>query len=157
MASYGTKHVKKCVVFWFIVPFKLAVLCLFVFTQSESESCSVASVSLPPHGLYSPWNSPGQNSGVGSLSLLLGIFPTQGSNPGLSHYRQILYQLTDKGSPTLSKKLNEKMCSSSYVKVMILTHCPRGKPSASLDSAWNSASLIPKAHRSFFSCGYRLH
>ena len=50
-----------------------------------------------------PWNSPGQNSGVGSLSLLLGIFPTQGSNPGLPHYRQIFYQLSHKGSPILSK------------------------------------------------------
>ena len=35
------------------------------------------------HGLYSPWNSPGQNTGMGSLSLLQGNFPTQGSNPGL--------------------------------------------------------------------------
>ena len=35
--------------------------------------------SLRPHGLYSPWNSPGQNTGVGSLFLLQGIFPTQGS------------------------------------------------------------------------------
>ena len=33
--------------------------------------------SLRPHGLYSPWNSPDQNTGVGSLSLLQGIFPTQ--------------------------------------------------------------------------------
>ena len=38
-----------------------------------------------------PWNSPGQNTGVGSLSLLQGIFPTQGSNPGLPSCRQILY------------------------------------------------------------------
>ena len=44
---------------------------------SESESCSVVSDSLQPHGLYSPWNSPGHNTGVGSLSLLWGIFPTQ--------------------------------------------------------------------------------
>ena len=55
--------------------------------------------SLRPHGLYSPWNSPGQNTGVGSLSLLQGIFPTQGSNLGLLHCRQILYQLCQKGSP----------------------------------------------------------
>ena len=40
------------------------------------------SYSLRPHGLYSPWNSPVQNTGVGSLSLFQGIFPTQGSNPG---------------------------------------------------------------------------
>ena len=43
-----------------------------------SESHSVVSNSLWPHGLYSPWNSPGQNTGVGSHSLLQGIFPTQG-------------------------------------------------------------------------------
>ena len=49
----------------------------------QSESRSVVSDSLWPHGLYSPWSSPGQNTGVGSLSLLQGIFPTQGSNPGL--------------------------------------------------------------------------
>ena len=52
-----------------------------------------------PHGLYSPWNSPGPNSGVGSLSLLQGIFPTQGSKQGLPRCRQILYQLSHKGSP----------------------------------------------------------
>ena len=46
-------------------------------------SRSVISDSLQPHGLYSPWNSPGQDTGVGSLSLLQGIFPTQGSNHGL--------------------------------------------------------------------------
>ena len=46
----------------------------------------------------SPWNSPGQNTGVSGLSLLQGIFPTQGSNPGLPHCRQILYQLSHKGS-----------------------------------------------------------
>ena len=55
----------------------------------ESESLSVVSYSLRPHGLYSPWNSPGQNTGVGSLSLLQGIFPTQGSNQGILHCRQI--------------------------------------------------------------------
>ena len=58
-----------------------------------SESCSVMSNSLRPHGLHSPWNSPGQNTGVGNLSLFQGIFPTQGSNPGLPYCRQILYQL----------------------------------------------------------------
>ena len=48
-----------------------------------------------------PWNSPGQNTGVGSLSFLQGIFPTQGSNLGLPHCRQILYQLSHKGSPRI--------------------------------------------------------
>ena len=63
------------------------------------ESRSVMSDSLQPHGLYSSWNSPGLNTGLGSLLLLQGIFPTQGSNQGLVHCRQILYQLNHKGSP----------------------------------------------------------
>ena len=57
---------------------------------SESESHSVMSDSLQPHGLYSPWNYPGQNTGVCSHSLLQGIFPTQGSNPDPLHCREIL-------------------------------------------------------------------
>ena len=106
--------------------------------------------SWQPHGLYSPWNSLGQNTGVGSLSLLQGLFPTQGLNPGLRiagrfsglpaepwrkpkntgvgslsllqwifptqesnqgllHYRWILYQLRDQGSPFPTKTvLNPK-------------------------------------------------
>ena len=47
---------------------------------SESESHSVISHSLQPRGLCSPWDSPGQNTRVGSRSLLQGIFPTQGLN-----------------------------------------------------------------------------
>ena len=47
------------------------------------------------------WNSPGQNTGVGILSLIQGIFPTQGSNPSLLRCRRILYQLSHKGSPRI--------------------------------------------------------
>ena len=64
------------------------------------ESLSVVSDALRPHG-HTPWNSPGQNTGVGSLSLLQGIFPTQGPNPGLPHCRWILYQLSHRGSPRI--------------------------------------------------------
>ena len=64
----------------------------------QSESRSVMSNSFRPHGLYSPWNSSGQITGVGSCSLLQGIFLTQGSNSGLPHCRRILYQLSHKGS-----------------------------------------------------------
>ena len=59
----------------------------------ESERCSAVSDSV------TPWNSPGQNAGVGSCSLLQGIFPTQGSNPGLALWKRILYQLSYQGSP----------------------------------------------------------
>ena len=70
----------------------------------ESESCSVMSNSLWSHELYHtrllcPWNSPGQNTGVGICSLLQGIFPTQGPNPGFPHCRWILYHLSYQWSP----------------------------------------------------------
>ena len=57
------------------------------------QSC----LTLRSRGLYSPWNSPGQNTGVGSCSLLQGIFPNQGLNPGLLHCRWFLYQLSHQG------------------------------------------------------------
>ena len=80
-----------------------------MFTLRESHS--VVSDSSRPHGLYSRWNSPGQNTGVGSLSCLQGIFTTQTSNPGLLHCRRILYQLSYEGKATL--------CNSS---VQLLSH-----------------------------------
>ena len=64
-----------------------------------TQSC----LTLRPHGLYSPWNSPGQNAGVGSLSLLQEIFPTQGLNPGLLHYRE--------GCPCQDPQENGKKCT----------------------------------------------
>ena len=75
---------------------------------SESETLSVISDSLWPH---SPWNCPGQDTGVGSLSLLQGIFPTQGLNPDLPHGSQILYQLSYQGSS------NEEELKSLLMKV----------------------------------------
>ena len=56
------------------------------------------SESLQLYLSYSPWNSPGQNTGMGSLSLLQWIFPNYGLNPDLPHFRQILYQLSHKGN-----------------------------------------------------------
>ena len=75
--------------------------CRKLIVYMWSESHSVMSDSLQSPGLYSPWNSPGQNTGMGSLSLLQGIFPTQRLNPGLPHYRQILYHLSHKRSPRI--------------------------------------------------------
>ena len=68
---------------------------------SAVQSCP----TLQPHGLQPtrllcPWDSPGKNTRVGSLSLLQGIFLTQGLNPGLPHCRWILYQLSHQGSPS---------------------------------------------------------
>ena len=61
-------------------------------------------------GLHSPWNSAGQNTAVGSLSFLQGIFPTQGWNPGLPHCRWILYQPSHQGSPW--RCVSRTTCSS---------------------------------------------
>ena len=80
--------------------------------EEFSESCSVVSDSSQPHGLQSPWNYTGQYPGVGSLSLLQGIFPTQGSNSGLPHCRWILYQLSHKGSPKQLYSNIKRNCSA---------------------------------------------
>ena len=89
----------------------------------ESESCLVVSDSLRPHGLYSPWNSLGQNTGVGSFSLLQGIFPTQGLNPGLPHCRRILYQLSRQRSPSFGCTMK----LTSYMH-MCITSLPPPQP-----------------------------
>ena len=70
--------------------------------------------SLWPYGLSSPWNSAGQNTGVDSLSLLQGIFPTQRSYPSLPHYRQILYQLSHNGSPRIVEWVAYPFYSRSF-------------------------------------------
>ena len=60
-----------------------------------------------PMNYYSPWNSPGQNARVGSLSFLQRIFPIQGLNPGLPHYRKICYQVSHRGSHNNSWKFTK--------------------------------------------------
>ena len=66
-------------------PASRLICTIFLDSMKWSVNHSVMSNSLWPHGLHSPWSSPGQNTRVGSHSLLQGIFPTQGSNPGLLH------------------------------------------------------------------------
>ena len=92
--------------------------------EAPYESHSV----IQPHELYSSWNSPGQNTGVGSCSLLQGIFPTQGLNQGLLHRRQILYQLSYQGSPC-RKKLYES-----------------GLQLAQITSIWSDSLVRTKSH-----------
>ena len=80
-----------------LIFFLILLLSFDISCESESKSHSVVFDSFQPHGLYSPWNSPGTNTGVGSLSLLQeiflaqgkGVFWTQGSNPGLPHCRHL--------------------------------------------------------------------
>ena len=82
-ASLLLKYLNKCPLFFFFFEkYKKYTI--------ENESHSVLSYSLRSRGLYSPWDFPGQNTGVSSCSLLQGIFPTQGMNPSLPHFRWIL-------------------------------------------------------------------
>ena len=70
-----------------------AVLCRpSCLTLCDPMGCSPPDSSV--HG-----DSPGKNTGVGGHALLQGLFLTQGLNPGLPHYRQILYHLSHQGSP----------------------------------------------------------
>ena len=87
--------------------FTLSFIAILIFhLKSESKSHSVMSDSLQPCRLYSPRNSPGQSTAVGSLSLLQRIFLTQESNRGFLHCRQILYQLSYDESIALINILN---------------------------------------------------
>ena len=83
-----------------------------IFFQLKSKFLKVEDQVLNVHishqDLYSPWNSPGQNTGVGSCSLLQGIFPNQESNWSLLHCRQILYQL----------ELPRKLICSQCIKII---------------------------------------
>ena len=83
--------------------------------QQEWKSLSCV-LLLWPHGLYTPWDSPGQSAGVGSLSLLQGIFPTQGLNPGLPHCRWISLPAEPQGKPR-----NTRVGSLSLLQQIFLT------------------------------------
>ena len=67
-----------------------------------------------------PWNSLGQHPGISSLSLLQGIFPTEGSNPGLRHCRRIPYQWSHKGSPEEAKIFLKQTSYASKISSSIL-------------------------------------
>ena len=69
-----------------------------------TQSCPTLCDLMEPARLLCPWNSPGKSTGVGCHFLLQGIFPTQGSNPGLLHCGQILSHLSHQGSTLFPQK-----------------------------------------------------
>ena len=73
------------------------MLCLSVLSQVSLILCNPMDCSPPGFSVHG--DSPGKNTGVGCHALLQGIFPTQGSNPGFLHCRQILYHLNHQESP----------------------------------------------------------
>ena len=124
--------------------------------------------SLQPHGLYSPWNSPGQNTGVGSLSLLQGVFLTQELNWGLLHCRRILYQLSYQGNPQFSQPITAKKLAEKPIQYLLLfshsvisdslrpcglQHSRLPCPSPSLRICSNSCPLNQWCHTTILSSG----
>ena len=112
---------------------KIIYICFYQIKNKKWKSLSLSN-SLRPNGLYSPWNSPGQTTGVDSLFLLQGIFPTQGLNPGLRHCRWIPYQLSHKGSPLSDwsfikmthwkgKSLVKEKIDHQYNKLILFSFC----------------------------------
>ena len=85
-------------------------------SESESESHSVMCDSLQPHGLNSPWNFPGQNTGVGSLSLLQGNLPNPGIEPRSPTLRADSLPAEPQGKPK-----NTKVGSLSLLQGIFLT------------------------------------
>ena len=96
---------KAMMILWFVFLVNISLaLCLV------AQSCPTLCDSM--HGLHlarllCSWDSPGKNTVVGCHALLQGIFPTQGSNPGLLHCRQILYHSSYLGSPALYFNSNQ--------------------------------------------------
>ena len=107
----------------------------------ENVNCSVVSDSLQPHGLQptrllSPWDIPGKNTGVGCHFLLQRIFPTQGSNPGLPHCRQMLYCLSYQG------RLYEVSLNQAKSPLFISYHHEMTKPCMLIQSIHTTAISV---------------
>ena len=84
--------------------------------QTCPTLCNHMDCNLPR--LLHPWNFPGKNTGVGCHFLFQGIFPTQGSNPGLPHCRQMLYQLTHGEAPKKkTKNLNQSQKFKNQINI----------------------------------------
>ena len=116
---------------------------LILACKVKVKSLSLLSDSLWPLGLYSPWNSPGQNTGVGSCSLLQGLFPTQRSNPHLPHCRWILYQLSHQGIPRILEWVAYPFSrGSSWPRNQTRVSCIAGE----FLTSWASREALPCPH-----------
>ena len=127
--------------------------------------------SLQSHGLgKNPWDFPGKNTGVGRHFLLQGIFPTQGSNPGLLHCRQTIYCLSHQGFPApgplvLIKWMDDEKVDK-YIILVLLSQviwgdekqprCQCLSAPSSLLSKSNGSSLHPVSVEAAFFLTYLL-
>ena len=109
----------------------------------------------PQFSKDSPWNSPGQKTGVGSLSLVQGMFPTPGSNPGLPHFRQIPYQLSHKGSPSHRTEVFISQ-NPKTLKASLWTGITLLSPTGATRSTWE-ALLMLWVERPHFLGSWMIH
>ena len=91
------KHLLNLFLLYTLIQTSASVCVLSHF--SHVQLCDPMDCTLPGSSVHG--ESPGKNTRVGCCALLQGIFPTQGSNSGLSHCRQILYRLSHQGSPRI--------------------------------------------------------
>ena len=90
-------------------------MCTCIYVCLVAQSCPILCDSMdynPPSSSVHE-DSPGKNIGMGCHALLQGIFPTQGSNPGLPHCRWILYRLSHHGSPRILEWVAYPFCMGS--------------------------------------------
>ena len=99
------KHIPKYTIPW--------ARCCCLVAQSCLTLCNPMDYSPPGSSVHG--DSPGKNTGVGCHALLQGIFPTQGSNPGVPHCRWILYHLSRQGSPLGHKKKINKFIKIDFL------------------------------------------
>ena len=107
-----------------------------------SNSCDPMDCSQPAR-LLCPWDSPGKNIGVGCPFLLQGIFLTQGSNLGPLHCRQILYQLSYKGSPSIDEKMRKMLYVYVYIYIYIHIHTHTHIHTMEYYSAMRKKEILP--------------
>ena len=114
--------VQKCICEGVYTGFMLICMCGYVcmYVRRSVTSSIFCPSELELTRLLCPWDPPDRNTGVGSHSHLQGIFPTQGLNPGLLYYRQILYQLSHQGSHNQTLWLSNSPVNCSVEK------CPHG-------------------------------
>ena len=116
--------------------FSCCIFCLMNISESESEVtqscptlCDPIACSLPQtvaYRLLHPWDFPGKSTGVGWHFLLQGIFSTQGSNPGLPHCRQMLHPLSHQGSPSILKRVGQKLDIFSFISNLFVQSLKKG-------------------------------
>ena len=114
-------------------------LITIIFWKEKVKVAQSCSTLCDPHGLYSLWDSPGQNTGVGSFSLLQGIFPTQGLNPGLPHCRQIVLPAEPQPLGILYKSLIE------FQDIMRITYNFKEKKKSSIETPTTKRKFLPES------------